>query len=448
MRAKGQSIEGGVRPRLGAVLGIAGSVVLVPSLAQAQGVDAESGYLLSTLLALLSGMVVMFMAAGFCMLEAGMVRAKNAATICVKNISLYSIASLAYFLVGYNLMYTGVDGGWIGTPTPFQADDTAALAGDFSAGSSSAAAWFFQMVFVATAASIVSGTLAERIRLWPFLIFVLVLTAFIYPVQGSWKWGEGWLHQMGFSDFAGSTLVHSVGGWAALTGAVILGPRAGRYIRGRARPMPGSSLPLATLGTFILWMGWFGFNGGSQLAFGSGADAVAVGRIFANTNTAAAAGVVAAMAVAQLRYKRVDLTLALNGAIGGLVAITAQPLTPSLPLALFIGAVGGVLIAVTVPLLDRLKIDDVVGAIPAHLVCGIWGTLAVVLSEPGTSVWVQLLGIVTIGAFVSAVSAGVWYALARTMGLRTTAADELAGLDQSELAMEAYPEFLRAPSSS
>jgi Amt family ammonium transporter len=301
--------------------------------------------------------------------------------------------------------------------------------------------WFFQMVFVATAASIVSGTLAERIKVWPFLIFVIVLTGVIYPIQGAWTWGGGWLADLGFSDFAGSTIVHSVGGWAALTGAIILGARRGKYGRGgRVNPMPGANLPLATLGTFILWFGWFGFNGGSQLALGSAADATAMAIVYVNTNLGAAAGVVAAMALTQVLYKKIDLTMTLNGAIAGLVSITAGPDLQNHLLAIVIGAIGGCLAVIAVPLLDKLKIDDVVGAIPAHLVAGIWGTLAVGIFGGG-DLGVQILGILAIGAFVTVTSAALWLALKATMGIRVSEEHEELGLDKVELGMEAYPEF-------
>ncbi len=412
--------------------------------AAAAGVTPETSYIFNTLLFLMTGFLVMWMAAGFTMLEAGLVRKRSVATQCLKNISLYSVAGIMYFLVGYNVMYAGVDGGYFGTFSIWSADDTAALAGDFGDGTGYAAAsdWFFQMVFVATAASIVSGTLAERVKIWPFLIFTVILTGVLYPITGSWQWGGGWLAEMGFSDFAGSTLVHSVGGWAALAGAILLGSRAGRFDRsGNAVPMPGSSLPLATLGTFILWLGWFGFNGGSQLALGTGADAIAVATIFGNTNLAAAGGVVAAMLVSQIVYKKIDLTLALNGAIGGLVSITAEPLAPSFGLSILIGAVGGVLVVLTVPLLDKLKIDDVVGAIPAHLVCGIWGTIIVPLSNADASYATQATGIVAIGIFTLVASFVVWAILKFSVGIRLDAEDESMGIDQAELGMEAYPEF-------
>jgi len=408
---------------------------------------AETAFIFNTLLFLIGGFLVMWMAAGFAMLEAGMVRSKNVAMQCVKNIGLFSIAGLMYYLVGYNLMYAGVDGGFIGSLGLWFADDSAALAetaADFGNGGgySASSDWFFQMVFVATAASIVSGTLAERIKLWPFLIFTVVLTGLIYPIQGAWTWGGGWLSEMGFSDFAGSTIVHSVGGWAALVGAIVLGSRIGKYgPNGQVNPMPGSSMPLATLGTFILWLGWFGFNGASQLALGTAADAVAVSNIFANTTIAAAAGVVAAMILTQILYTKVDLTMALNGALAGLVAITAEPLAPTLGWAVIIGAIGGIIVVVTVPLLDKLKIDDVVGAIPVHLFAGIWGTMAVPLTNGDASFATQAIGVVSVGAFVMIASLAFWLALRFTIGIRASEEDEVLGLDKAEIGLEAYPEF-------
>jgi len=421
-------------------------LVLFAGPVQAETTAAESAYVFNTLLFLMCGFLVMFMAAGFAMLESGMVRAKNVGTICVKNISLYSVAGIMFYLVGYNLLYGIDEGGYLGSLSIWGGDDSALTADtpDFSGGYSTGSDWYFQMVFVATAASIVSGTVAERIKLWPFLGFVVLLTAFIYPIQASWVWGGGWLSAAGFSDFAGSTLVHSVGGWAALVGAILLGARAGKYgADGSVTPIPGSSMPLATLGTFILWLGWFGFNGGSQLALGSAIDAAAVADIFINTNMAAAAGVVAAMIATQLLYGKVDLTMALNGAIGGLVSITAEPLAPSIGQALFIGAVGGILVVLAVPLLDKLKIDDVVGAIPAHLVCGIWGTMIVPLSNSGTAFGTQFLGVISIGVFAVIASAIGWMLLKFTVGIRVSEEEELNGLDKSELGIEAYPEFTR-----
>ena len=319
--------------------------------------------------------------------------------------------------------------------------------GDAIAGYSTASDWFFQMVFVAATASIVSGTLAERIKLWPFLIFTVVLTGFLYPITGAWKWGAGWLNVMGFQDFAGSTIVHSVGGWAALAGALILGARLGKYEGGRVHPMPGSNIPLATLGTFILWLGWFGFNGASQLAWGTTTDVTAVSNIFANTNLAAAGGVLAAMVLTQIFYKKVDVTMALNGALAGLVSITAEPLQPGPLTAILIGAVGGVIVVIAVPLLDKLKIDDVVGAIPVHLLAGIWGTLAVPLTNSDANFGTQIIGIVSIGAFTFICSAIVWFALKMTVGIRVSKEEEMMGLDKAEVGVEAYPEFSRGGSS-
>lgn len=405
-------------------------------------VDGEIQYIFNTLSFMFHGVLVFWMAAGFAMLETGLVRSKNTTMQLLKNISLFSVAAIMYFLVGYNLMYDGVDGGYIGSMSLW-GQPAAEADGPFEAGGYAAASdWFFQMVFVAATASIVSGTVAERIKLWPFLIFVVVLTGFIYPIQGAWQWGGGWLAEMGFSDFAGSTIVHSVGGWAALAGAIILGPRLGKYAAdGKVNAMPGANLPLATIGTFILWMGWFGFNGGSQLALGTGADAIAISNIYINTNTAAAGGVIAAMILSQIMFKKVDLTMALNGALAGLVSITAGPDTPSLLAALAIGAVGGVLVVIFVPLLDKLKIDDVVGAISVHLVAGIWGTIAVPLTNDGASFVTQAIGIVSIGAFVFIASAVVWMILKVTMGIRVDDEAQQVGLDRAELAMEAYPEF-------
>ena len=437
-----------------AVLGLAalGGVGLAgPAHAEVSG---ETAFVFNTFSFLISGFLVMWMAAGFAMLESGMVRSKNTATICLKNIALYSIAGIMYYLIGYTLMYVDVSG-YIGSFGLFYNTSDAELAlingtGDeetlqtvVDSGYSVMSDWFFQMVFVATAASIVSGTVAERIKLWPFLIFVVVLTGVLYPIQGSWTWGGGWLTEMGFSDFAGSTIVHSVGGWAALTGALIVGARRGKYgPDGSVRPMPGANLPLATLGTFILWLGWFGFNGGSQLALGSALDASAMAIVYVNTNLAAAAGVVAAMLVTQIVYKKVDLTMALNGAIAGLVSITAGPDLQNHFLAIIVGGIGGILVVFAIPLLDKLKIDDVVGAISAHLVAGIWGTLAVGIFG-GADIVVQVIGIVAIGVFMTVTSAIVWLVLKYTIGLRVDEESEVNGLDQSELGLEAYPEFGR-----
>ena len=435
-------------------IGAAGAALLVAPPAMA-AVEAETGYVFNTFSFLFSGALVMWMAAGFAMLESGLVRSKNTATICLKNIALYSIAGILYYLVGYNIMYVDV-GSFMGSISflynPSEAELTllgaveateAMVAAVVDNSNSVGSDWFFQMVFVATAASIVSGTVAERIKLWPFLIFVVVLTAIIYPIQGSWTWGGGWLSEMGFSDFAGSTIVHSVGGWAALTGAFILGARKGKYgPNGQVNPIPGANLPLATLGTFILWLGWFGFNGGSQLALGSAADATWMAIVFTNTNLAAAGGVVAAMLMTQIMYKKVDLTMALNGAIAGLVSITAGPDLTNHLMSIIVGGIGGVLVVIAIPLLDRLRIDDVVGAISAHLVAGIWGTLAVGIFGSG-DLGVQIIGIVAIGAFVVVTSSIVWLALKYTMGIRASEEDEDMGLDSAELGLEAYPEFGR-----
>lgn len=421
--------------------GLAGACMFVarPALAD---VPAETAYILNTFSFLVHGVLVMLMAAGFAMLEAGLVRTKNVATICLKNMALYALAGVMFWLVGYNVMYMDVDGGLIGTVMPWSGDNTAALTGDFSGGYSAESDWFFQMVFVATTASIISGTVAERIRLWPFLLFIAILTAALYPIEGAWQWGGGWLFELGFSDFAGSTIVHSAGGWAALAGAIVIGARKGKFgANGRVTPIPGSSLPLATLGTFLLWFGWFGFNGGSQLALGSATDAVAISVIFANTNMSAAGGVLAAMAATQIIYKKCDLSMALNGALAGLVSITAGPDTPSVWAAILIGAVGGGIVVIVVPLLDKLKIDDVVGAIPVHLVAGIWGTLAVPLTNPATSFITQLTGVLSVGVFMFISSYIVWMAIHRTIGLRVSEEEEFEGLDKMELGLEAYPEF-------
>jgi Amt family ammonium transporter len=392
----------------------------------------------------MGGFLVFWMAAGFAMLEAGLVRSKNVTMQLTKNIALFSIAAIMYWLVGFNLMYPGdgwIVSGYLGTlfsPTVLEpvglAADAAAL--DYASVGSD---FFFQLMFCATTASIVSGTLAERIKLWPFLIFVVVLTGFIYPIEASWQWGGGWLSELGFSDFAGSTLVHAAGGWAALAGALILGPRIGKYKDGRTVPMPGSNLALATLGTFILWLGWFGFNGGSQLAMGTVGDVTDVSRIFANTNMAAAAGAVVALLLTQVLYKKPDLTMTLNGALAGLVSITAEPLAPSLFGSLITGGIGGVIVVFAVPMLDKMKIDDVVGAIPVHLIAGIWGTLAVAFY---TGNWgAQITGIIAIGVFTFVVSAVVWFILKAVTGIRVSEEDEINGLDMAELGMEAYPEF-------
>ncbi|TCM83565.1 ammonium transporter [Rhodovulum steppense] len=411
------------------------------------GAPAEqTAYILTTLLFLIGGFLVFWMAAGFAMLEAGLVRSKNVTMQLTKNIGLFSIAAIMYYLIGFGLMYPGewwIEG-WLGPLFAVTSLEPVGLAvedadlGYASVGSD----FFFQLMFCATTASIVSGALAERIKLWPFLLFVVILTGVIYPMEASWVWGGGWLDEMGFSDFAGSTLVHAAGGFAALAGAIVLGARKGKYGKdGSVHPIPGSNLALATLGTFILWLGWFGFNGGSQLAMGTVSDVTDVSRIFANTNAAAAGGAVAALILTQLVYGKVDLTLVLNGALAGLVSITAEPLAPSLTEATLIGAIGGLIVVFTVPLLDKLKIDDVVGAIPVHLFAGLWGTFIVAWSNDDASYITQLIGFAAIGAFVFVVSFICFTIIKAVIGLRVSEEAEYKGLDVSELGMEAYPEF-------
>ena len=404
-------------------------------------VSAETAFVFNTFLFVFSGVLVMFMALGFSMLEAGFVRKKNTSAILLKNIALYSIAGIMFYLIGYSLMYVDVSG-WIGSLGGMfydTADDLTAATEE--GGYSLASDWFFQMVFCATAISIVSGACAERIKVWPFMIFAAFMTGIIYPIYGSWTWGGGWLTEMGFSDFAGSTIVHSVGGWAALTGCLILGPRAGKYgADGKISPIAGANMPLACLGTFILWFGWFGFNGGSQLALGSAADASAMSIVVVNTNIAACGGVVAAIILSQLLYKKIDLSIALNGAIAGLVAITAGPDLSNHFLSMIVGAIGGILCTIAIPMLDKMKIDDVVGAISAHLVAGIWGTLAVGIFGSGDFL-VQLIGIVAAAVLVVPLSGVFFYILKGTVGLRVSEETEASGLDSAELTTVAYPEF-------
>ena len=417
-------------------------------------IDVSSQFILNSFAFLIWGVLVMWMSAGFVMLEAGSVRTKNTSMICLKNIGVFSIAGIAYYLIGYNLMYVDV-GDAIGTFGFFydsSAAEVALLGGDEGAlaavvenGHSVMSDWFFQMVFVAAAASIVSGAIAERIKMWSFFVFTLILTAFIYPIVGAWTWGGGWLAEQGFKDFAGSTVVHSTGGWAALAGVMITGPRLGKFRKdGTARPTPPSNVLIVTLGVFILWMGWFAFNGGSQLAIGSAADAVAMSVVLVNTSLAAAAGVVAALAVSKRLLGRVDLIAGLNGAIAGLVSITAGPDMTEHWWALIIGAVGGILCTAGIKALEKLKLDDVVGAIPAHLICGIWGTIAVCIASGGRF-GIQLLGVVTIGAFSFISSYIVWRLIEATMGLRVSRKVEEIGQDVGELGIEAYPEFVVVP---
>ena len=427
-------------------------VGFLPTLAAAEGeptlVATDTVFILNSLLFLVGGFLVFWMAAGFSMLEAGLVRSKNVTMQLTKNVALFSLATVFYYLIGYNLMYPlgtwateGVLSGVWGVAI-LEAVGVGRDGADDYGYASTGSDFFFQLMFCAATASIVSGALAERIKLWPFLIFTILLTSVIYPIQASWKWGGGFLDAMGFQDFAGSTVVHSVGGWAALTGAIILGPRIGKYAKdGKVIPIPGSNLALATLGVFILWLGWFGFNGGSQLAMGSIGDVADVSRIFSNTNAAAAGGAIAALILTQLLYKKPDLTMILNGALAGLVSITAEPLAPTLGQATVIGAIGGLIVVVSVPILDKFKIDDVVGAIPVHLIAGIWGTLIVPLTNSDASFGTQLYSLIIVGIFVVITSGIVWYVLKALFGIRVDEEAEINGLDISELGMEAYPEF-------
>ena len=427
--------------------------LLVPTVARA-AVDEETMFVFNTFSFLIWGALVMFMCAGFTMLESGSVRTKNASMICLKNIGLYAIAGLAYFIIGYNLMYVDV-GSVIGSFTFLRgpsageiallAEEEGAVSSVVANGHSTMSDWFFQMVFVATAASIVSGALAERVRMWSFFLFTLLLTAFIYPIVGAWTWGGGWLAELGFQDFAGSTIVHGVGGWAALAGILVVGPRLGKFRRdGTARPTPPSNVLIVTLGVFILWFGWFGFNGGSQLKLGSAMDAVAMSHVLVNTNLAAAAGVVAALAVSRPIMGRTDLFVGLNGAIAGLVSITAGPDIVEHYWAIVIGAVGAILCTAGLKLLEKLRLDDVVGAVPAHLISGIWGTLAASIVA-GAMFHVQLIGVLAVGAFVFTVSVLVWRLLDLTLKVRVSRQIEQLGQDAGELGIEAYPEFVLMP---
>ena len=436
-------------------LGLAAAFLLVLSASEARAApDGETQFVLNSFAFLIWGALVMWMCAGFTMLESGSVRTKNASVICLKNIGLYSIAGLMYYFVGYNIMYVGVEeGGWFGSLEflfETSAAEVALLGGGDGAavvetGHAAMSGWFFQMVFVATTASIVSGTLAERIKLWSFFVFIAVLTAIIYPVIGAWTWGGGWLAEMGFKDFAGSTIVHSTGGWAALAGALVLGARKGKFrADGSVKLTPPSNVPAVTLGVFILWLGWFGFNGGSQLALSGAVDAVAISNILANTNLAAAAGVMAAIIVSRPILGRVDLMASLNGAIAGLVAITAGPDIVEHYWAVIIGGIGGAICVGSMKLLERLRVDDVVGAISAHLSAGVWGTLAVAIAG-GADLLVQIVGVASIGAVVFAASWLTWSAIRWTMGVRITPVAEGLGQDVAELGIEAYPEFVVVP---
>ena len=426
-------------------------LLLAPTALAAQDSAGDLGFVLNTYSFLVWGVLVMWMCAGFTMLEAGSVRSKSASMICMKNIGLYSIAGLMYFIIGYNLMYVDV-GSLMGSITFFygpSADEVALVGGSEGAaagvtenGYSVMSDWFFQMVFVATTASIVSGALAERVKLWTFFVFVAVLTAVIYPIVGAWTWGGGWLAQMGFSDFAGSTIVHSTGGWAALAGALVVGPRWGKFRKdGSIKATPPSNIPAVTLGVFILWMGWFGFNGGSELALSGVVNAVSMSNILVNTNLAAAAGVVTALFLSRPILGRVDLFATLNGAISGMVAITAGPNITNPLWAILIGAVGSVLCMLGLKLLEQRKIDDVVGAVPAHLFAGAWGTLATCIAAGGDFV-AQLTGVVAVGVFTFFTSWILWTVLDRTMGVRVSRSVESIGQDAAELGIDAYPEFV------
>ncbi len=407
----------------------------------------QLSYALDTFYFLVMGAFVMWMAAGFSMLEAGLVRAKNTAEILTKNIGLYSIACIMYMLVGYNMMYPGeaISSIWPGVSFLLGGDNTvkAVVAGGEDAPYySSLSDFFFQVVFVATAMSIVSGAVAERMKLWSFFLFTIVFTGFIYPIEGFWKWGGGFLDQAGFLDFAGSGVVHMAGAAAALAGVLLLGARKGKYGKnGEVNAIPGANLPLATLGTFILWMGWFGFNGGSQLQVTGVENANAVAMIFVNTNAAAAGGVIAALLTARVMFGKADLTMALNGALAGLVAITAEPLTPTPLLATIIGALGGILVVFSIISLDKLKIDDPVGAISVHGVVGIWGLLAVLLSNPDATFGAQIYGIVVIFAWAFFASLIVWAIIKSVFGIRVSEEEEYSGTDLAECGLEAYPEF-------
>ena len=399
-------------------------------------VSAEVGFIFNTLLFLICGFLVMFMAAGFAMLESGMVTSKSVSVICAKNIGLFSIAGIMFWLVGYNLAYGIPEGGYIGSFIPWS--DSSAIETGYSDGSD----WYFQMVFCATTVSIVSGAMAERIKLWPFFLFAAILSGILYPIVMGWQWGGGWLAEIGFSDFAGSTLVHSTGGAAALAGAIIIGPRLGRFTKSGTpapiKPFAASSIPLVTIGVFILWLGWFGFNGGSQLAMGTATDAIAVSTIFINTFLAGAGGVMAAAIVTRLGFGKTDVIQMLNGCIGGLVAITAEPLMPSPLAAILIGGVGGVIVVYGTKLLFSFKIDDVVGAIPAHLFAGIWGTLIVPATNLNASFSTQLIGVLAVNIFIFISAYIVWKIMKATVGLRLSKEAETKGTDVSETGVIAY----------
>jgi Amt family ammonium transporter len=423
------------------------SLSATPAFADEPGVGEtliNLAYSIDTFYFLMSGALVMWMACGFAMLEAGLVRSKNVVEILTKNIALYAIASIMYMFVGYNIMYGGGPNSFIpGFSIWLDADNAvdAVLKSGGETYYSSMADFFFQVVFVGAAMSIVSGAVAERMKLWSFLLFAIVLTGFIYPVEGYWKWGGGFLDALGFSDFAGSGVVHLCGASAALAGVLILGARKGKYEGGKVKAIPGSNLPLATLGTFILWMGWFGFNGGSELKISNILEANAVSMVFVNTNMAAAGGLVAALLLSQLWFGKADLTMALNGALAGLVAITAEPLTPTPLVATLVGVIGGLIVVPSIVFLDKARIDDPVGAISVHGVVGIWGLIAVAFTNPEGSLVAQLTGIGVIFGWVFVTSLIVWSIIKAVMGIRVSEEEELEGVDVAECGLEAYPEF-------
>ena len=409
----------------------------------------QTNYALDTFYFLVMGVLVMFMAPGFAMLEAGMVRAKNTSEILTKNVALFAIACIMYMICGYYIMYPGAgEGAWLpilGLGIGEEHTTEAVLASGGDTYYSARSDYFFQVVFVATAMSIVSGAVAERMKLWAFLAFAVVMTGFIYPVQGFWKWGGGALDALGFVDFAGSGVVHMCGATAALAGVLLLGPRSGKYgADGKVNALPGANMPLATLGMFILWFGWFGFNGGSELKVSNVDEANAVAQVFANTNIAACGGLVAALILARLMFGKADLTMALNGALAGLVSITASPLTGSIEASLLVGAVGGVIVVFSITLLDKVRIDDPVGAISVHGSAGIWGLLAAAFTDPEGSLGAQLIGIVAIFAWTFITSLIVWYVLKLAMGIRISEDEEYTGADLAETGIEAYPEFVQA----
>lgn len=421
--------------------------VCVPGLAMAESAEttAELGFVLSTFLLLISGLLVVFMAAGFSMLEAGFVRVRNVAMQLTKNVGLVAVATVMYFVIGHHLLQP--DGNWtldgiigsfqVAAHAPVNLEGTVVDHNQAASG----ATFFFLLMFCATTASIVSGSLAERIRLLPFLIFIAILTGILYPIQASWTWGDGVIAALGFKDFAGATLVHSAGGWAALAGVMVLGPRIGKYTGDSINPLPASNLALTTLGVFMLWIGWFGFNGGSLFVLHDDASASNLARVFINTDLSAAGGALAAMILSRILFKVVDLTLVLNGSLAGLVAITADPLWPSMGTSFLIGMVSGGMVVIILPWLESRGIDDVVGAIPVHLGAGIWGSLAVAISHPEANIVSQLIGIAATGAFIFGTSMILWLVLRYTIGLRLDEDAEEIGLDLAELGTEAYPEF-------